>query len=81
MNVLLGESTLTLANILTGETGAQHEQVQKLLAEFKHDHLEIEKLVNAPLKQHKMRTAVHLAAANDLPDCLEVLLKSGGVFK
>jgi uncharacterized protein YggL (DUF469 family) len=59
-------------------TGGTVDQLKKMQMEFQEMGFEVEELINAPLSQYNKRTAIHLAAYNGLPDCLELLLKSGG---
>ncbi len=39
------------------------------------------KLINHPIKRYSGQTSVHLAAANGLWECLEILLLSGGRYR
>ena len=38
------------------------------------------KLINHPIKRYSGQTSVHLAAANGLWECLEILLSFGGTY-
>lgn len=57
------------------------DQLKQALADFEQiGGLQPEKLINYPIQRYNGRTAVHLAASNGLFDCLELLLKSGGML-
>lgn len=67
-----------LASILSQE-GAQLSSVRDLLSAVEQDgSLETKQVVNHPLQRYSGRTAVHIAAANGMWECLELLLKNGG---
>ena len=52
------------------------DDVRKFLSNFKPSVLP--RLINNPIRRFEGRTPVHLAAANGLVECLEILLESGG---
>ena len=52
------------------------DDIRKFLSNFKPSVLP--RLINSPIRRFEGRTPVHLAAANGLVECLEILLESGG---
>ena len=56
----------------------QTDNVRKFLSKLEPSVLP--RLINNHVQRYTSRTAVHLAAANGLVDCLEILLKSGGWY-
>ena len=56
----------------------QTDNVRKFLSKLEPSVLP--RLINNHVQKYTSRTAVHLAAANGLVDCLEILLKSGGWY-
>ncbi len=54
------------------------EILKQHLQEFERQGLPVDKLINYGLQRYNGRTPVHLAAANGLWECLELMLRSGG---
>lgn len=55
----------------------QTEDLRQFLSSFEPS--VVPKLINSRIRRYTGQTPVHLAAANGLIDCLEILLKSGGM--
>ena len=57
------------------------KQFKRQLEEVRQNkQLSLKSVINCPIKHYKNRTCVHLAAAYNLSECLEMLLKNGGKF-
>lgn len=56
----------------------QTEDLRAFLSNF--DRSVVPKLINSRIRRYTGQTPVHLAATNGLIDCLEILLKSGGML-
>ena len=54
------------------------EQLQKSLEELESEGLPVKEVINYGIPRYNRRTCIHLAAANGLWECLELMLKRGG---
>ena len=58
----------------------QTERLKQFLNEFERVGLPPDKVINYGIQRYNGRTPVHLAAANGLWECLDLMLKNGGLW-